>query len=188
MSSIKLKHSGGNSVSIAAPTSNPSSDLTLLLPSNANSTIDTLNRAGNILQIVHDFDTSSSAFTTQSLSYVTNSVLPTLSITPSATSSKIYVSAFIGMQHDGTGQVENTLYRFISGGSTTELSGGNTYGLVFKGGSNPEWGYAGVQFIDSPSTTSQVTYTWYARSEHGQHVTPRMNSSAIGITLMEISA
>jgi len=50
MSSIKLKHSGGNSVSIAAPASNPAADRTLLLPSDANSTIDTLDRVGNILQ------------------------------------------------------------------------------------------------------------------------------------------
>jgi hypothetical protein len=39
MSSIKLKHSGGNSVIIAAPSSNPASDRTLTLPSNADGTI-----------------------------------------------------------------------------------------------------------------------------------------------------
>ena len=33
MSSIKLKHSGGNGVSITAPDTNPSSDRTLKLPS-----------------------------------------------------------------------------------------------------------------------------------------------------------
>ena len=32
MSQIKLKHSGGNSVIIAAPSSNPASDVTLKLP------------------------------------------------------------------------------------------------------------------------------------------------------------
>lgn len=189
MSSIKLKHSGGNSVSIAAPSSNPSADRTLLLPGNANSTIDTLNRAGNILQVQSNFDPAAgNGFATSSTSYVTNANLPTLAITPSATSSKIYVSAYIGMQHDNQGQVENTVYRIISGGATTDLSGGNTYGLVFKGGTNPEWGYAGVQFVDSPNTTSQVTYTWYSRSEGGQLVTPRHTGSTIGIQLFEIAA
>ena len=96
--------------------------------------------------------------------------------------------AYIGMQHDNQGQVENTVYRIISGGATTDLSGGNTYGLVFKGGTNPEWGYAGVQFVDSPNTTSQVTYTWYSRSEGGQLVTPRHTGSTIGIQLFEIAA
>tara|TARA_Y100000361_G_scaffold101231_1_gene90972 strand:+ start:19 stop:621 length:603 start_codon:yes stop_codon:yes gene_type:complete len=51
MSQIKLKHSGGNGVIIAAPTSNPAADRTLLLPSDGDSTIDTLARAGNILQV-----------------------------------------------------------------------------------------------------------------------------------------
>ena len=51
MRQIKLKHSGGNGVIIAAPSSNPAADRTLLLPSNADSTIDTLARAGNILQV-----------------------------------------------------------------------------------------------------------------------------------------
>ena len=39
MSSIRLKHSGGNFVSIAAPTSNPAADRTILLPSDANGTL-----------------------------------------------------------------------------------------------------------------------------------------------------
>ena len=39
MSQIKLKHSGGNSVIIAAPDSNPASDRTLKLPSDGDGTI-----------------------------------------------------------------------------------------------------------------------------------------------------
>ena len=39
MSSIKLKHSGGNSVIIAAPSSNPASDRTLTLPGDADATV-----------------------------------------------------------------------------------------------------------------------------------------------------
>ncbi len=39
MSSIKLKHSGGNSVSITGPATNPVSDRTLTLPSDADGTI-----------------------------------------------------------------------------------------------------------------------------------------------------
>jgi|TARA_R100000455_G_C6246258_1_gene103903 hypothetical protein len=190
MSSIKLKHSGGNSVILSAPSSNPAADRTITLPGTANGELLTTTnpKDGNIIQVQHDFDTASAAFSTSSLTYVTNSVLPTLAITPSSSSSKIYVSAYIGMQHDALGQVENTIYRIISGGATTDLSASNTYGLVFKGGTNGEWGYAGVQFVDSPSTTSQVTYTWYSRSEHGQSVTPRMGGSGMAITLMEIAA
>ena len=43
MSSIKLKHSGGNSMSIEAPATNPASDLALKLPA-------TVGSAGEVLQ------------------------------------------------------------------------------------------------------------------------------------------
>ena len=72
MSQIKLLHSGGNGVSIVAPDSNPASDRTLKLPSDVNSTIDTLNRAGNILQVKSV--TKSDTFTTVSYTHLT---LPT---------------------------------------------------------------------------------------------------------------
>ena len=49
MSNIKLVHSGGNSVSITAPDSNPASNRTLKLPSGADGTITTYNSSGNIV-------------------------------------------------------------------------------------------------------------------------------------------
>tara|TARA_A100000171_G_scaffold51175_1_gene64679 strand:- start:198 stop:797 length:600 start_codon:yes stop_codon:yes gene_type:complete len=54
MSSIKLKHSGGNGVIIAAPSSNPASDRTITVPSNADGTMLTTTnpKAGNIIQVV----------------------------------------------------------------------------------------------------------------------------------------
>ena len=193
MSSLKLLHSGGNGVIISAPSSNPASNRTITVPGNADGEMLTTTnpKTGNIIQSCRKIWTQLLVlvvFLRLSTSYVTDSVLPTLSITPSKTSSKIYVSAFIGMQNDGSDQCENTIYRVISGGATTDLSSGNTYGLVFKGGSNQEWGYAGVQFIDSPNTTSQVTYTWYGRSEGGGSIYLRHPNTAIGITLMEIAA
>ncbi len=145
--------------------------------------------AGKVLQVVSNFTAAAGGgFATSSTSYVTDAALPTASITPTLATSKVMIIAYIGMQHDNSGQVENTIYRIISGGATTDLSGGNTYGLVFKGGTNPEWGYAGVQITDSPNTTSQVTYTWYSRSEGGQTVTPVHTASTIGIQLLEIGA
>ena len=50
MSSIKLKHSGGNGVSIAAPSSNPASDKTITLPSDESGQIITSDRSGTTLQ------------------------------------------------------------------------------------------------------------------------------------------
>ena len=50
MSNIKLVHSGGNSVSITAPDSNPASNRTLKLPSDENGQIITSDRSGTTLQ------------------------------------------------------------------------------------------------------------------------------------------
>ena len=56
MSSIKLKHSGGNGVIIAAPSSNPASDRTLTLPTGGNgvicTTVDRGFQAGEVVQTV----------------------------------------------------------------------------------------------------------------------------------------
>ena len=54
MSQLKLKHSGGNSVIIAAPSSNPAADRTLTLPGNADGTILTTGNStlGKVLQVV----------------------------------------------------------------------------------------------------------------------------------------
>ena len=51
MASIKLKHSGGNGVIIAAPTSNPSSDKTLTLPSTETGTIVSKDSANSLQNI-----------------------------------------------------------------------------------------------------------------------------------------
>lgn len=51
MSSIKLKHSGGNSVIIAAPSSNPTSDKTLTLPSDVDGTIVSKDSANSLQNV-----------------------------------------------------------------------------------------------------------------------------------------
>ena len=60
MSNIKLVHSGGNSVSITAPDSNPASNRTLKLPSDENGQIITSGRSGTTLQRQFKYLTSTS--------------------------------------------------------------------------------------------------------------------------------
>ena len=60
MSNIKLVHSGGNSVSITAPDSNPASNRTLKLPSDENGQIITSDRSGTTLQRQFKYLTSTS--------------------------------------------------------------------------------------------------------------------------------
>ena len=83
MSQIKLKHSGGNSVIIAAPDSNPASDRTLKLPSDGDGTILTTNSSvGKILQIVQTTKTDTASTSSTSFADIL-----TVSITPTAASS-----------------------------------------------------------------------------------------------------
>ena len=62
MSQIKLKHSGGNGVIIAAPSSNPASDRTITLPSDADGTLArTLDVAFKSYAVISDHKSSGTA-------------------------------------------------------------------------------------------------------------------------------
>ena len=147
-----------------------------------------LNDTGTVLQVVTATNAATGFFTTSSTSYVTDATnAPSATITPKATNSKILIQYTIGMQHDGTGQIENTIYRAISGGSTTDLSGGNTYGLSFKGTTNQSWTETSINWVDTPNTTSAVTYTWYSRAESPVSISPTHGGSTWTATLTEIA-
>ena len=107
MRQIKLKHSGGNGVIIAAPSSNPAADRTLTLPGNADSTIDTLNRTGNVLQIVTTTITSELIYNTSSDSSLLGAYSDTqytASITPQFANSTLLVDfSFPVLLRDGSG-------------------------------------------------------------------------------------
>ena len=143
---------------------------------------------GMVVQVVTYTDNTISAFETSSTSYVTSDQLPVATITPKFSNSKILIKAMIGMQHDATGQIENTIYR-TTGGVATDLSGGNSYGLAFKGvGSETQfWTECSITWTDSPSTTSAVEYKWYARAEAAVNVKPVHHGTAVSMTLMEIA-
>ena len=151
MSQIKLKHSGGNSVIIAAPSSNPASDRTLLLPSNADSTIDTLNRTGNVLQKVHQQSTTS-----QTTSGATKLDVLTLSITPASSSNQILLlaqlSAYMVPSSKATSGVY--IYRGGSAGSGTNIS----HSISWSTDGNDTYANHGLTIIDTPNTTSATTY------------------------------
>ena len=145
---------------------------------------------GHVVQVQTYLDNSTSAFQTSSGSYVTSAGnLPSLSITPKYSDSKILIIAHVGMQHDAGGQIENTIFRIVSGQSNVDLSDGNTYGLCFKGTSeaNGFWVQANISVSDTPGTTSQVTYTWYARSESSNNIYANHAGSSNAMTLMEIA-
>ena len=191
MSQIKLLHSGGNGVIISAPDSNPASDRTLKLPSDVNSTIDTLNRAGNILQVKTVVKTD--AFTTQSTSLVDISGL-SVNITPSSSSNKILVIfSGYGATNAANHGTHFDIYRGIGGASFTEISRNFNQEPTIQSqtGSN-----LFNQILDSPNTTSVVTYKGMMKTDSSSN-TGRIGAGGNGgttnipdsvITVMEIAA
>ena len=123
MSQIKLLHSGGNGVIIAAPDSNPASDRTLKLPSDGDGTILTTNSSvGKAIQIVTN--TQESITSIASASYVDISGLnATINNVSSGTTIMIDINLVCGRDHD-TSYVfklfrDSTFLPSHSGGSNT---------------------------------------------------------------------
>ena len=112
MSQIKLLHSGGNGVILAAPDSNPASDRTLKLPGDADGTVDTLSRAGNILQVKQTVKLD--AFSTTSTTAVDVTGL-SVDITPTSSSNKVLVTVSIALSSN---QSNNYTYGILKRGST----------------------------------------------------------------------
>jgi len=124
-------------------------------------------------------------------------------ITPNATSSKILVCAGISYGRQGGNLSANFLW-VRDGGGTDTFMGNAASGQVRSwhggyGGSD-HWNHvASVQFLDSPSTTSEVTYkvqfrsesisyyTWVNRSHSDSASSNAGFRGASVITLMEVA-
>jgi len=202
MSQIKLKHSGGNSVIIAAPDSNPASDRTLKLPSDGDGTILTTNSSvGKTLQVLSTSKTDT--FSTSSQSYTDVTGL-SVSITPSSSSNKIFIilDIKVGASHEDAAfagrlmRDSTAIYIGDAASNRTQAS----FGTSRQSGNA---GYDVLQdrqavFLDSPSTTSAITYKVQVMGNNGRDTyvnrtqgdsddddTPRTASS---ITVMEVAA
>jgi hypothetical protein len=162
MSSIKLKHSGGNSVIIAAPSSNPASDRTITLPATADGTLLTTTnpKAGNIIQVVQTI--KKDQFTTSQAvgSGYTDITGLSVSITPSSTSSKILLKFTIYNSNNNAVNFFRILRdsTFIEQPSGTSISGANYNAHGFAYFDHQFQDTTVINILDSPSTTSATTY------------------------------
>ena len=162
MSSLKLKHSGGNSVSIAAPSSNPASNRTITVPSTADGTMLTTTnpKTGNIIQVVHS--SYNTATTVTATTYADSGL--TATITPSSASNKILVMYSQGFRMNRSGDTATSatiqLYRTVSS-TTTAITDNANYMLYAEfGDTTSQYVYDVLtqHLLDSPNTTSAVTY------------------------------
>jgi hypothetical protein len=134
---------------------------------------------GKVLQTITATTTSSTA--TTSTSFVVTNL--TLNITPSATSSKIYVVACSGFYNASeTGdQGAATIYR-----DSTNL--GSTGGMVNTFGTDKRIIFpTTVCVLDSPNSTSQIAYAVYIRSYSGASQTLNGQGEEGQIIAMEIA-
>ena len=145
----------------------------------------TISGAGKILQVVSA--SSSSTEATTSTSYVASSGV-TASITPSATSSKILTICSPSLRvYEDSGSNANMRFALSRDGGSNFL-----YQAILR---NYDYGNSGTltdisisqTFLDSPSTTSALTYTMYVRILNGDQIeiNPDGNNAST-LTLMEI--
>ena len=160
---IKLVHSGGNSVSIAVPTSAPSaSEVEFKLPQSDGSANQALVSdgsgnlsfasvaGGKVLQIVES--TSSTNVQTSSTN---QSDLLTLSITPSSSSSKVFlfINTVLQANPNSNAKAWVRLYRGTSSGTLIRnLYAGSEAASILN------LSVSG-QALESPNTSSAQTYT-----------------------------
>lgn len=140
---------------------------------------------GKVLQVVSATYSTSTA--TTSTSYVDSGL--TLSITPTASTSKIYMSAtLLLMRNNGGGDTDSqSFYRAVRG--STDISGDYRQ-ENYQQTSGSQLVYPiNWQGIDSPATTSATTYKIQMRSNSSNITTTAQASSvASQIVLMEIGA
>ena len=163
---------------LASPATN--TDRTLTLPDEAG-TIDTLQRAGNVLQVVSNNTTTNTSTTSSSYVAVTNL---TQSITPSSTSSKILILVNMNL-YASSANTEGAITIYRNGSNLTGASG---FADMYTGSSDLIL-QAPMMYLDSPSSTSSVTYAVYLkRTQPSGTLQTSLRGTTNTITLMEIAA
>ena len=139
--------------------------------------------AGSVLQVVQT--TSASSLTTTSASFVTLNLAAT--ITPSSTSSKILMLFSTGAQNTtGANGCVFTIYRG-SIATGTNLGDSNWGFGNFDGTADALLTSFSIVHLDSPSTTSAITYTPAGKANSGTNLVTSFGASRGSFILMEIA-
>jgi hypothetical protein len=182
MSLVKVSGnaSGTGTLTIAAPNTN--TDYTLTLPTNTGTLLSTKS-AGTVLQVVNA--TYSTQLSTTSTSYVDTGL--SASITPTSATSKILIfveQTGVGKNAgDSSQRVALNILRNSTQIVQFELGAGYTGSSVVN-----VFGGSGSTYLDSPATTSSVTYKTQIKGFAGVNVYANYDNCTSTITLMEIAA
>ena len=163
MSSIKLTaDSNGGTFELKAPASSRNTRV-LTLPDAANRTVLTTTspKAGNIIQVVSAENTAVQSYSGTSQYHTAMSI----NITPSATSSKIFVcfNMNIGVNSTGSGTGAKILRGstdILIGGADGSRTRGQVAQFTCHSNTTNTTRFITPSYLDSPNTTSQVTYNF----------------------------
>lgn len=132
---------------------------------------------GSVLQVVSATSQSAQA-TTTSTSYVTTGF--SASITPSSSSNKVLVLLSALGRNGSGGQAFYTMYR-----GATDLASVRSFKQLYNPSAGVLDGAIDMSILDSPSSTSSVTYTVYFKGSAGTTYFG-LDNSMVSLTLMEI--
>jgi len=173
------------------------SKLTGALPAISGASLTNLPGGGKVLQVVNTIITATQTMTADGVEEGITGL--TVSITPSATTSKVLVSGYVSYGADGT-----TFKLILKRGSNYlgrgNLANNRQSGIVpmaYDQDGNQS-GVVSFEFLDAPATTSSVTYSLYVLSDNNQnmHINRSQNDYdtdtggrySSSVTAMEIGA
>ena len=201
MSQIKLLHSGGNGVILAAPSSNPAADRTLTLPGDADGTIATTANAGKILQVIQTVKKNRQTINSTTLVDITGM---SVSITPSSASNKVLVNyslvVFSNAVYYALRLLRDSDSTIFIGDENPSATSQNRASFGSYDSSHVIADTIAQSFLDSPNTTSAITYKLQAYSPYSSAYTIGINSGVVldnysymnncvsTITAMEVAA
>jgi hypothetical protein len=169
MSSVVISGNTSGTITLDAPA--VAGTTTLTLPATSGTIVTTTSGAitsaqlpaGSVLQVVST--TKTDTFTTTSTSFTTITGL-TASITPSSSTSKILIIVSVtGSQEVNTNDAYIGLFRDSTQIALGDAAGSRIRSSFLLSTSNASWQATGsVNFLDSPSTTSAISYSVRART------------------------
>ena len=193
-------NNGTNTTTTSANLTFDGTDLTIGSTIKNSSGRKILGQTGSILQVIHTTFTTTFTTTSTSPVAVTNF---NVTITPSSTSSRILVTGYITMGQTGTADAYLVCGYITRNGTAYNIAdsdgsrGRFQFGSQQAGSLDSTYAFTVVS-VDSPSSTSALTYQVYIQAESGQTAMINRgnesdgNSSITGrfvssITVMEIA-
>jgi hypothetical protein len=193
MSLVKVSGnaSGTGTLTIAAPNTN--SDFTLTLPQNTGTLLSTASTGqvipkaalptGSVLQVVQGVTTTSTLISAGP----TDTTL-TATITPTSATSTILIVVNQFVYLTGGGGDSGFQLFILKNGSVVYNNISNSLYIASTSGSPEMTTNYPITYLDSPATTSALTYKTQATATAGGTPTFQQGSNQSTITLMEISA